>query len=322
MVFTKKDRVQAKASLFDDGTEDHNGLTFSAHMLANGLGEWCFGTITLTLKRQGRAPQWYRVKWDDGSTTKIEHEHLLPMDPDLDGDHANSSDDEDNDVGVAGGTTVDDAVTDEEDGGGQALPLSDVEVDGLGARCIAIGGSVTVNDVTWTRVERIPHDTRQDAPDFDLSTRNWTIDTSTCATEAFWKCMPVSRADLLEVLRFRADAANCKYKEWRLEHVDAAIVILVGGAQYKTGTDLWAVDRRGMLEPPDFGRIMSKDRFSRVLRYWARGPEGVEYQLGIKPWGEVDWWLDGFNKSRYPLPPPPHSTPQRPHSPMLEGVIE
>ena len=53
-----------------------------------------------------------------------------------------------------------------------------------------------------------------------------------------------------------------------------------------------------MLEPPDFGRLISKDRFERGLRYWARGPEGVEHSLGVEPWGEVNWFLDGFDKTR------------------------
>ena len=190
-----------------------------------------------------------------------------------------------------------------------------------------MGESVVVNDVEWTRVARIAADTREEVADFDLPCRNWTLSANTPEIDAFWHCMPVSRDELLEVLRHRASEANCKYKTWRLDHVDAALTVMIGGAQYKTGTDLWATERKGMMEAPDFGRVMSNDRFHRVLRYWARGPAGrlpyilppfhpsshsvlvsfltfsvssagVEDQLGRQPWGEVNWFLDGFNASR------------------------
>ena len=75
-------------------------------------------------------------------------------------------------------------------------------------------------------------------------------------------------------------------------------MILVGGSQYKPGTDLWAQDAKGLLAAPDFGKIMSKDRFERILRYWARGPLGVEDKLGEEPWAEVEWWVDGHNRVR------------------------
>jgi hypothetical protein len=48
-----------------------------------------------------------------------------------------------------------------------------------------------------------------------------------------------------------------KYKDWRQVHVAGALMILVGGCQY-------------LLAAPDFGKILSKDKFERILRYWAR----------------------------------------------------
>ena len=42
---------------------------------------------------------------------------------------------------------------------------------------------------------------------------------------------------------------------------------LYGGAQYKKGTDLWARERKGMINAPDFGRVLPKDRFLRINRY-------------------------------------------------------
>ena len=41
------------------------------------------------------------------------------------------------------------------------------------------------------------------------------------------------------------------------------------------GTDLWATEYKGMLAPPDFVRVLSYDRFQRILRYLARGPDGT-----------------------------------------------
>jgi hypothetical protein len=34
-------------------------------------------------------------------------------------------------------------------------------------------------------------------------------------------------------------------------------MILVGGCKYKPGTDLWAQDAKGLLAPPDFGKIVT-----------------------------------------------------------------
>jgi hypothetical protein len=53
-----------------------------------------------------------------------------------------------------------------------------------------------------------------------------------------------------------------------------------------------------MLAPPDFGRVLSSDRFQRVLRYLARGPTGTETVKQTDPWAEVRWLVDGFNSVR------------------------
>jgi len=42
---------------------------------------------------------------------------------------------------------------------------------------------------------------------------------------------------------------------------------LYGGAQYKKGTELWATERKGMINAPDFGRVLARDRFIRINRY-------------------------------------------------------
>ena len=53
-----------------------------------------------------------------------------------------------------------------------------------------------------------------------------------------------------------------------------------------------------MLAPPDFGRVLSYDRFQRILRYLARGPDGTEALKEADPWAEIRWMVDGFNNTR------------------------
>ena len=50
--------------------------------------------------------------------------------------------------------------------------------------------------------------------------------------------------------------------------------------------------------PSNRFRYISKDRFDRVLRYWARGPVGCEDTLSENPWAEVNWVIDGHNEKR------------------------
>ena len=64
------------------------------------------------------------------------------------------------------------------------------------------------------------------------------------------------------------------------------------------GTNLWTSERRGILNAPVFGQVISKDKFSRVLRYLARGPVGCEDELTDDPWSEVRWLVDEFNAQR------------------------
>ena len=54
MIFDKGDRVQALSSLFDEGTEDEHGRTFSQRERARGNGLYCFGRVTHTYRVTGR----------------------------------------------------------------------------------------------------------------------------------------------------------------------------------------------------------------------------------------------------------------------------
>ena len=97
----------------------------------------------------------------------------------------------------------------------------------------------------------------------------------------------------------RDGAAVAKDKrKWEIEHIEAALCIIFGGAQYKSGTNLWGVVKKGMLRAPDFGLHLSEDRFGKILRYWAKGPDGTREKLLTNPWEEVDVWIRGFNKNR------------------------
>ena len=76
MPFSVSDRVKSSAVLYDQGTEVENGLTFSQRQLGKGLGAFCFGIVSFVYRKKGREVQRYRVKWDDGSISQVEHQHL------------------------------------------------------------------------------------------------------------------------------------------------------------------------------------------------------------------------------------------------------
>jgi hypothetical protein len=73
---------------------------------------------------------------------------------------------------------------------------------------------------------------------------------------------------------------------------------LESGPQFKEMTDLWSMKKKGMMPPPDFCLYLSHDRFERLLRYWAFGLEKCWGELLEKPWTEVQYWVQGFNKAR------------------------
>ncbi len=76
MVFEKDARVQALTSLFDAGTEGAQGWTYSQKRTANGLGDYCFGTITRVYRVGRNAEGTYMVKWDEGISTALVERHL------------------------------------------------------------------------------------------------------------------------------------------------------------------------------------------------------------------------------------------------------
>jgi hypothetical protein len=53
-----------------------------------------------------------------------------------------------------------------------------------------------------------------------------------------------------------------------------------------------------MMPAPDFGRVLSRDRFKKLVRYWSRGLQSERDNLKTRPWAQVDRWVKGFNTSR------------------------
>jgi hypothetical protein len=109
--------------------------------------------------------------------------------------------------------------------------------------------------------------------------------------------MSLSKDALLQIVREAAQSARDR-RIWQIEHIEAALCIIFGGAQYKAGTNLWATSKKGMLRASDFGMHLSQDKFRKILRFWTKGPEGTTEKLRDNPWEEVDIWIRGFNKNR------------------------
>ena len=76
------------------GTEDAQGRTYNQKRSANGLGDYCLGTITRVYQRDERnAAQKYMVKCDEGTSTAIEERHLTLVE-EADAASATTADDE------------------------------------------------------------------------------------------------------------------------------------------------------------------------------------------------------------------------------------
>ncbi len=67
-----------------------------------------------------------------------------------------------------------------------------------------VGGVVEVGGVNWKRVENITRDVREGVERFDLQVKPFVTTGATTEKELFWLCMPVSREQLVDVVRTRA----------------------------------------------------------------------------------------------------------------------
>ena len=164
-------------------------------------------------------------------------------------------------------------VAEEDEGGGNVTSDSEGELgeDNMAGRGDAreplqIGETVSVNDLIWERIESLAQDARREEEMQSKFTRLHISD-ATKEVDVFLQLMPLSKEKLLQIVRDGAAVAKDKRK-WEIEHIEAALCIIFGGAQYKAGTNLWGVQKKDMLRAPDFGLHLSEDRFGKILRYW------------------------------------------------------
>ena len=138
--FDKNDRIKSLANLYDEDTIDDEGLVFSQREQAKGNGAYCHGKITRVLKKKSRQPQFYKVRWDDKSTSVAEHKHLIAAIDEEDSDEAPDEEDRTDDAHIT--IENDEYATDDEGGvfetdGGEFHQIKmhetvDVEYEGTG----------------------------------------------------------------------------------------------------------------------------------------------------------------------------------------------
>jgi hypothetical protein len=262
--YKKGDRVRAKATLFDAGTRDRNGLLFSEKWAADGHVEWCYGTVIFVYVRRGREFQKYRVKYDEGTSMEALEKHLEHVVGEEDSDDGS---DEGNEMGGSQcsdseGSTIErervrdviygvviHAEPDNREEGGNVTSDSEGEMgeNNMGdlrnaIEPLSVGDRVTVHGLTWVRIEALEEDIRTDA---EVETKFNRLHFSDAAREVdvFLQLMPLSKDRLLEIVRDGAAAAEDKRK-WEIEHIEAALCIILGGAQYKAGTKLWSTQKK------------------------------------------------------------------------------
>ena len=309
--FAKKDRVKVLATRFDKDEVEDGEQKFSEKWAADGNGIWCYGVIAHVYVKKARKAQEYNIRYDNGESMKGVEEHLEVAEDDSDSSEDDREErkenmlDEENSDDVSTdfeGTTVretiekDGEVTDDEEG-----EVQEGLEDEMGQE-IDIGETITKgaeddpNKKSWTRVEGMPNDARTEKHE-DTVFKHLRVNDETTELDVFLTLLPLSPEKLLEIVRDGGARCGDRYK-WNIDHIYSALCILFGAGQFKEGTDLWSVRRKGMMPAPDFGLYLSRKRFEFILRYWAQGPDGTTEQLRENPWAEVDYWVRAFNKNR------------------------
>ncbi len=223
--------MRAKATIFDGGeaTRDRNGLLFSEKWAADGHGEWCYGTVSFVYARRGRHAQLYRVKYDEGTVMQAEDAHL-----ELAEDEEDSDDESENELGGSEAENSNDETVYEEQVGGfrigeRAEPRGgDVEEDVGGnvtedseggprennpgnllnaMEPLGIGDTVEAHGKTWKRVEGLTEDARTEPVEASKSKRLH-YNESTREVDIFWQLMPLTKEDLLQIVREGAQTAR------------------------------------------------------------------------------------------------------------------
>ncbi len=163
---------------------------------------------------------------------------------------------------------------------------------------IKMGETVTAGEYRWKRIPDLTEDYREE-PHFNTTFKCNMFHSEATEVEVFRALMPLGRETLLRLIRDNADKDGSTDKRiWEKWHVDAALAVIFGGAQFKEGAHLWSTKRVGMMPAPDFGRPLSEDQFKRILRYWTRGFPYQRDRLKTNPWAQVDHWVKSFNEAR------------------------
>jgi hypothetical protein len=129
-----------------------------------------------------------------------------------------------------------------------------------------------------------------------MTMTNRSLDNSTREVGVLEDLLPCSIEFMLEVVQHRASVVTpqADTRPHTMVHMRAFLACLFGGSQFKRGADLWATKPIGLMQPPNFGRRIAKDKFHRILRHLRRGPEGCEDGAADDPWHPVRWMVDGF----------------------------
>ena len=157
-----------------------------------------------------------------------------------------------------------------------------------------IGGTVEVGGNKWVRVATMGEDVRGDRPKSTMTMKGMVVNSHTTRSD-FWKeLFPVPFTTMLNVVNENATRHRDK-GVFDMEGLMAFLCCLYGGCQFTVGTDVWATKKKGMMPPPQFGDIQSKDKFDRWRRYLSEGPVNARES---DPLREVRWLIKGYNDNR------------------------
>ena len=261
--------------------------------------------------KKARNAQEYNIRYDNGESMRGVEEHIESAEDDSESSEDEREERKDNmldeerseDVSTdyEGETLRETTDRDAEATDDEAGEVEEGKEDEMGedipmGETITKGAEDDPNKKSWTRVDGMPTDARGEKRE-DTVFKNLRINDDTTELEVFLALLPLSPEKLLEIMRDGSARYGDKQK-WNVDHIFSALCVLFGGGQFKEGTDLWSVRRKGMMPAPDFGLYLSRNRFEKILRYWALGPDGTSEKLRENPWAEVDYWVRAFNTNR------------------------
>jgi hypothetical protein len=112
---------------------------------------------------------------------------------------------------------------------------------------ITMGQEITVADLKWKRIPDLPEDVRTE-PHLPTTFKTNLFNHATRECDVFEALLPLSKDVLLQIFRENSEELNDgrTYQMWMIE---ATIAIVLGGAQFKEGTDLWATKNMWLMPP-------------------------------------------------------------------------